>query len=102
VVSMFTMGPMGLAAAGFSPAKVSGFLWVIKIVVHTFFRGEVKPLFPCRRFTAWERTQQSMSEVLCQPNFPTPVSHVGFCCFSTRWLWLLNQDYSIAYVGAAG
>jgi hypothetical protein len=38
------------------------------------FRGEVKPLVPCHRFMAYERTQQSMSEMLCQQYFANPVS----------------------------
>jgi hypothetical protein len=46
-----------------------------KFVACNSFGGEVKPLVPCRRFTACRRTLQGMSEVLCWPDFPTPVSH---------------------------
>jgi hypothetical protein len=37
--------------------------------------GGVKPSGPCHRFMACKRTLQSMSVMLCRPNFPTPVSH---------------------------
>jgi hypothetical protein len=55
-------------------------------IARTSFGGEVKPLVPCRRFTACERTLQNMNEVLCWQNFWTPVSHLCFSCFTTRWL----------------
>jgi hypothetical protein len=32
-----------------------------------------------------------MSEILCRPDFLTCFSPVIFSCFTTRWLWLLNQ-----------
>jgi hypothetical protein len=37
-VSVLATGPMGLAAAGSSPAKGSGFLWLIKICNTQFLR----------------------------------------------------------------
>jgi hypothetical protein len=47
-----------------------------RLLFFTSFGGEVKPSVPCRRFTACKITLQSMSEMLCRPNFPTPVSHL--------------------------
>jgi hypothetical protein len=45
--------------------------------------GKVKPTVSCRRFTACKGTLQSMSEMLCRPNFPT--------CFSPVILLLRYQ-----------
>jgi hypothetical protein len=36
--------------------EIDGFLRVIKIRSTTSFGGEVKPLVPCRKFTACKRT----------------------------------------------
>jgi hypothetical protein len=38
VVSVLATGPLGLAAAGSSPAEKGGFLWVIKIRSAHFLR----------------------------------------------------------------
>jgi hypothetical protein len=64
VVSVLDKGPMGLAAAGSVPAEDGGFLWVIKIRSAHFLRSGNKATGP-----------MYMSEMLCRPNFPTPVSH---------------------------
>jgi hypothetical protein len=61
VVSVLDTGPTGYSVTGSSPTEDGG--------------GEVKPLVPCHRFTEGKRTLQSMSEMLCLPNFPLPVSH---------------------------
>jgi hypothetical protein len=61
VVSVLATGPMGLPAAGSGPAEDGG--------------GEVKPSVPRLTFTACKRTLHSMSETLCRPNIPTPVSY---------------------------
>jgi hypothetical protein len=66
VVSVLSMI---FAAVGSGLAEDGGFLWVIKSVACTSFEGEVMPSVSCHRFTAYERTLQSMSEMLCQPNF---------------------------------
>jgi hypothetical protein len=46
-----------------------------KKVRSAHFGGEVKPSVPCHGFMACKRTVQSVSEMLCQPNFPNMVSH---------------------------
>jgi hypothetical protein len=68
VVGVLATGPK---VAGSGPAGDDGSLWVIKSVARTTFGGEVKPSVPCRRFTACKRTLQSMSKMLCRPNFLT-------------------------------
>jgi hypothetical protein len=45
--------------SGSNPAENDGFLRVIKIRSTTSFGGEVKPLVPCRRFTACKRSLQA-------------------------------------------
>jgi hypothetical protein len=64
VVSVLARGP---TAAGSVPAEDGGFLWAIKIRSTHFLRTG-------SRCTACKRTLQSMSEMLCLSNFPTPVS----------------------------
>jgi hypothetical protein len=68
VVSLIDTGPTGPTVADSGPAEDGGFLCVIK-VRSTSFGGEVKPSFPCHRFTACKRAPQSMSEMLCLQNF---------------------------------
>ena len=41
--------------AGSNPARVGGFFQSLKILRMTSFGREVKPLVPCRRFTARKR-----------------------------------------------
>jgi hypothetical protein len=74
VVSMLAMGPMGLAVVGSGPAEDCRFLWMIKTCSALPLR-EVKSV-PCCRIMACKRTLQSMSEMLCWPNFSTPASHL--------------------------
>jgi hypothetical protein len=50
------------------------FFFVWYYLACTSIGREVKPLVPCRIFMACKRTLQSMSEMLCWPNFLTPVS----------------------------
>jgi hypothetical protein len=101
VVSVLATGPIGLTAVGSGPAEGGGFLWVIKTVAHTSFRGEVKPVVPCHRFMACKGTLQSMNEMLCQQNFPARFLTRDFC-FATRWLWWLNLADSKLCAEAAG
>jgi hypothetical protein len=59
VVSVLATEPMGHSVVGSNLTEDGGFLWAC-----TSFGGEVKPLAPCRRFTACKRTLQSISEML--------------------------------------
>jgi hypothetical protein len=52
VVSVLATGPTGLCVVGSGPAEGDRFLRVIKSIVCTSFRVEVKSSAPCRRFTA--------------------------------------------------
>jgi hypothetical protein len=63
------------------------------------FGGEVKPSVPCRRFTACKRTLRAWKDARRQNSaamFLTRVSPASlldvYGGFTTRCLWLLNQD----------
>jgi hypothetical protein len=60
--------PLDPRFAGSNPAEDDGFLRVITIRSTTSFGEEVKPLVPCRWFTACKRTIRSWKKMLCKQN----------------------------------
>ena len=68
------------------PAEAVGFLGK-KILSTPSFRGEVKPLMPCRNFTACKRFLNVMWNSEFRQNSRTFLAHSStFCC------WVLSRD----------
>ena len=81
--------------AGSIPAGVMDFFQSVKILSMTSLRREVKPLVPCRTFTARKRTSDSLLGIVvstygCHPRGP------GFDS------WLYPRNFSRSIVSGTG
>jgi hypothetical protein len=71
VVSMLASGTQ---VRGFKPCRSRRIFRAKKILSMPSFGGEVKPLFPCRRFAACKRSINGVDKASFRHNYRTPFS----------------------------